>query len=277
MTAVKELNVEITEAQFEEISELVKRLAGINLHEGKKELVKARLAKRTRQLRLNNLEEYIAYVRNDTTGRELISMLDALSTNLTYFFRESQHFAYLRDHVLSKLIASGKKRLRIWSAGCSSGEEPYSIAMLLREHIPDLDRWDARILATDLSTRVLGMASRGEYSDERFKDTPKQYVHKYFDLVQSKPSKIYRASEKLRGMIHFARLNLMESWPMKGPFDVIFCRNVMIYFDKPTQNRLVNRYYDLLADGGMLFLGHSESLTGTQHRFRYVQPATYAR
>jgi chemotaxis protein methyltransferase CheR len=277
MTAVKELSAEITEAQFEEISELVKRLAGINLHEGKKELVKARLAKRTRQLRLNNLEDYIAYVRNDSTGREIICMLDALSTNLTYFFREPQHFSYLCEQILPKLRASGTRRLRVWSAGCSSGEEPYSIAMLLREHLPDLDKWDARILATDLSTRVLGIASRGEYGEERFKDTPKQYVHKYFDVVQSKPARIYRATEKLRGLIHFARLNLMESWPMKGPFDVIFCRNVMIYFDKPTQNRLVNRYYDLLADGGMLFLGHSESLTGTQHRFRYVQPATYAR
>lgn len=277
MTLTQELSAEITEAQFEEISELVKRLAGINLHEGKKELVKARLAKRTRQLGLKNLEAYISYVRNDNTGRELISMLDALSTNLTFFFRESQHFAYLRDHIVPRLVAAGQKRLRIWSAGCSSGEEPYSIAMLLREQVADLDRWDARILATDLSTRVLGIAARGEYGEERFKDTPKQFVHKYFEVVQSKPSKIYRATEKLRGMIHFARLNLMESWPMKGPFDVIFCRNVMIYFDKPTQNRLVNRYYDLLCDGGMLFLGHSESLTGTTHRFRYVQPATYAR
>lgn len=268
---------EITDKQFEEISELVKRLAGINLHEGKKELVKARLAKRTRQLKLPTLEAYIAYVRGDTSGRELVSMLDALSTNLTYFFREPAHFNFLKDKVLPQIQQRGNKRLRIWSAGCSSGEEPYSIAMLLREHIANVSSWDARVLATDLSTRVLAMATRGEYGKERFRETPPQLVQRYFDVVQSAPSKIYKASKDIRSMIHFARLNLMEPWPMKGPFDVIFCRNVMIYFDKPTQSRLVNRYYDLLAPGGYLFLGHSESLTGTQHQFRYVMPATYAK
>ena len=169
------------------------------------------------------------------------------------------------------------RKIRIWSAGCSSGEEPYSIAMLLNEVIPNIGCWDAKILATDLSTRVLDIAMRGQYSQQRFKETPKQLVSKYFNLTQSKPSKIYQAKSSIRNIISFARLNLMESWPMKGPFDVIFCRNVMIYFDKPTQNKLINRYYDLLSEGGMLFLGHSESLTGTQHQLKYCQPATYMR
>lgn len=275
MSLTVELNTDITDEQFEEISTLVKNLAGINLHDGKKELVKARLAKRTRQLKLSNLDQYISFVRSDHTGRELISMLDALSTNLTFFFRESQHFHYLKDKVLAQLVQRGDRKIRIWSAGCSSGEEPYSIAMLLNEAIPAIGNWDVRILATDLSTRVLDIALRGEYSQERFKDTPGQLVSRYFDQVQSDPSRIYLAKPAVKKMIHFARLNLMESWPMKGPFDVIFCRNVMIYFDKPTQNKLVNRYYDLLADGGMLFLGHSESLTGTKNNFKYCQPATY--
>jgi chemotaxis protein methyltransferase CheR len=277
MTVSSSEYVGITEAQFNEISALVKGLAGINLHDGKKELVKARLAKRTRQLKLRSLEEYIAYVRNDRTGRELISMLDALSTNLTYFFREPAHFHYLQEKILPEFVSSRRKRLRIWSAGCSSGEEPYSIAMLLHESLPDLNSWDARILATDLSTKVLGMAVNGEYTQERFRETPKHLVQKYFETVQQRPDKIHRAKPTIRKMIHFARLNLMEAWPMKGPFDVIFCRNVMIYFDKPTQNRLVNRYYDLLATGGHLFLGHSESLTGTTHKFKYVMPATYCK
>ncbi len=276
MSTVQHL-AEITDQQFEEISALVKRLAGINLHEGKKELVKARLAKRTRQLKLPNLEAYIDYVRQDNTGRELVSMLDALSTNLTFFFREPAHFNFLKERILPRIQQRGDYRLRIWSAGCSSGEEPYSIAMLLREHLVGIERWDARILATDLSTRVLGMATRGEYGKERFRETPPQLVQRYFDVVQTTPNKIYKASPAIRNMIHFARLNLMDHWPMRGPFDVIFCRNVMIYFDKPTQNKLVNRYYDLLAPGGYLFLGHSESLTGTQHQFRYVMPATYTK
>jgi chemotaxis protein methyltransferase CheR len=274
MSMVQHL-AEITDQQFQEISGLVKRLAGINLHEGKKELVKARLAKRTRQLKLGSLDEYIAYVRGDETGRELISMLDALSTNLTYFFRESAHFDFLKDRVIPRLMQQNHRRLRIWSAGCSSGEEPYSIAMLLREQIPDVDRWDAKILATDLSTLVLNTAMQGEYDRERFRDTPAQLVQRYFDIVETSPNKTYRAGKQIRDMIHFARLNLMERWPMKGPFDVIFCRNVMIYFDKPTQSQLVNRFHGLLGPGGYLFLGHSESLTGTQHEFRYVIPATY--
>ena len=181
------LNTAITDKQFEEISTLVKSIAGINLHEGKKELVKARLAKRTRQLKLNDLQQYIRYVKSDNTGREIVLMLDALSTNLTYFFREAQHFDYLCNVFLPRFQASGKRKLRIWSAGCSSGEEPYSIAMLLREHLPMGAGWDVKILATDLSTKVLNIASTGEYSQERFRDTPKHLVSKYFLLVLINP------------------------------------------------------------------------------------------
>lgn len=268
-----QIQTDCTNEQFEEISSMVHQLAGINLHDGKKELVKARLAKRIRQLQLRNLNEYIAYVRGDTSGRELVAMLDALSTNLTYFFREPKHFDFLRDEILPKLIE--RRKIRIWSAGCSSGEEPYSIAMLLMESVPSPASVDIRILATDLSTRVLAVACRGEYGQDAFRDTPPLLVHKYFQPLQTQPQRIYKVSPNLRKMIHFARLNLMESWPMKGPFDVIFCRNVMIYFDKPTQNQLVNRFYTLLTDGGALLLGHSESLTGTNHKFQYRQPATY--
>ncbi|MBN1556119.1 MAG: protein-glutamate O-methyltransferase CheR [Phycisphaerae bacterium] len=276
MQQFAQIQAEFTEEQFEEISALVHQLAGIHLHEGKKELVKSRLAKRTRQLQLRNLNEYITYVREDTTGRELILMLDAISTNLTFFFRESKHFDFLRETILPSLEQK-RKKIRIWSAGCSSGEEPYSVAILLHEVIPSAASRDIRILATDLSTRVLAVACRGEYGEDSFRDTPPPLVQKYFDLIQRQPQRLYRVSASLRNMIHFARLNLMDPWPMKGPFDVIFCRNVMIYFDKPTQNRLVNRFYDLLTEGGALLLGHSESLTGTKHRFRYHQPATYVR
>ncbi len=271
------LNADITEAQFEQISSLVRNLAGIDLHHGKKELVKARLAKRVRQLQLRSIEEYMSFVRNDRTGRELISMLDALSTNLTFFFRESQHFDYLKDHVLPRIMRAKTRRIRIWSAGCSSGEEPYSVAVLLNEMIPDIENRDVRILATDLSTRMLKIACRGEYEQDRFKDTNRRLISEYFECVQAEPGKIYQVRPSIRSLIHFARLNLMDDWPMKGPFDVIFCRNVMIYFDRSTQSRLVKQYYDLLAEGGILFLGHAESLTGETHGFKYCQPATYMR
>lgn len=271
------LSADITDAQFEQISSLVRNLAGIDLHNGKKELVKARLAKRVRQLQLRNIEEYISFARNDRTGRELVSMLDVLSTNLTFFFREPQHFHYLKDRVLPRIVQAKTRRIRIWSAGCSSGEESYSIAMLLNEMIPDIENRDVRILATDLSTRMLETACCGEYKQDRFKDTNRRLISKYFECVKTKPEKIYQARPSIRSLIHFARLNLMDNWPMKGPFDVIFCRNVMIYFDRSTQSRLVKRYYDLLAEGGILFLGHAESLTGETHGFKYCQPATYMR
>jgi chemotaxis protein methyltransferase CheR len=264
----------LSEGEFIQISNLVKELCGINLHDGKKELVKARLSKRMRQLGLTSFQQYIDYVRQQSE-REITTMLDILSTNLTYFFREPRHLEYLRDTILPEMSAKGPQRLRIWSAGCSSGEEPYSIGMVLNEALPNLDRWDAAILATDLSTRVLQTASQGCYREERFRELPRHMVSKYFLCTQFKPEKIYKAGPKLRKLVHFARLNLMEPWPMKGPFDVIFCRNVMIYFDKPTQGKLVNRYFDILKPGGMLFLGHSESLTGIDHKFKYVQPATY--
>ncbi|MFP4141638.1 MAG: CheR family methyltransferase [Planctomycetota bacterium] len=266
----------LSEAEFNEISEFVKRNCGINLHDGKKELVKARLGKRIRQLGMGSFRQYMDSVRNDSSGAELTTMLDQISTNLTFFFREHKHFEHLRETVIPAIRAKGKRRIRIWSAGCSSGEEPYSIAMLLNEAINDLVGWDTAVLATDLSTKVLGMAQRGVYRQERFRETPKHLVSKYFSVVEKRPDgNVYQAKSSIRKLIHFARLNLMENWPMKGPFDVIFCRNVMIYFDKTTQGRLVNRYFDILAPGGVLFIGHSESLTGTQHRYKYVQPAIY--
>ncbi len=267
----------LSEAEFNQISDFVKHKCGINLHDGKKELVKARLGKRIRHLQMRSFREYMDYVANDSTGSELTTMLDQISTNLTYFFREEKHFVHLRDKVIPALQEKGRKRLRIWSAGCSSGEEPYSIAMLLNEAVPNINTWDVAILATDLSTKVLGMAQRGLYRQERFRETARHLVTKYFSVSTAGGDKAYQAKDTLRKLIHFARLNLMEDWPMKGPFDVIFCRNVMIYFDKPTQGQLVNRYFDLLTPGGVLFLGHSESLTGIQHCYKYVQPAIYQR
>jgi chemotaxis protein methyltransferase CheR len=269
---------ELSDAEFEEISDFIMSVCGINLHEGKRELVKARLSKRLRTLGVSDFREYLQYVQSDETGSELTSMLDVISTNLTCFFREAQHFTYLKDSLIPSLAASKEnndRRLRIWSAGCSSGEEPYSIAISLLESLPNASQWDARILATDLSTRVLARAREGLYDAERLKGMPAPLVSRYFHRLGGQSSLEYGANETLRKMIHYARVNLMDSWPMKGPFDAIFCRNVMIYFDKPTQAKLIKRFQDLLAEGGIMFIGHSESLAGIKHDFQYVQPAVY--
>ena len=271
------LSAELTEAQFNEVSDLIKGLCGINLHDGKKELVKARLTKRLRQLHLGSFGEYLALVRSDPTGSELIAMIDALSTNLTSFFRENEPFAHVVRETIPAIIrdAGPERRLRVWSAGCSSGEEPYSIAITLHENIPDLSLWDAKVLATDISTRMLTAARTGVYSAERIKTISPQLRSRYLECVQTKPDRMFRVNASLRNMVTFGRLNLMENWPMKGPFDIIFCRNVMIYFDKETQGNLVRRFWKLLRPGGTLYVGHSESLTGVEHQFRYVQPTIY--
>ncbi len=268
---------ELSEAQFTKISNLVKTRAGINLHDGKRELVRSRLTKRLRQLGLDTFDQYIQRVSMDRSGAELTTMLDILSTNLTHFFRESQHFDFLRALALPELMATRRsmRHIRVWSAGCSSGEEPYTLAIVLNECVPPDQGWDVRILATDLSTQVLATAREGVYSAQRMKGTPPDLLSRYFTLTETKPEKLYKAKPAIRQMVHFARLNLMEPWPMQGPFDIIFCRNVMIYFDKPTQGQLVRRYHDVLAPGGYLFIGHSESLTGVQHDFDYVQPTVY--
>ncbi|GAF81234.1 unnamed protein product, partial [marine sediment metagenome] len=218
---------------------------------------------------------------NDGSAGELTAMLDVISTNLTSFFRENGHFEYLAQTALPRFAAgaskSGVRRIRAWSAGCSSGEEPYSMGICLQENLPEFSRWDVRILATDLSTKVLGKAAQGVYEAERVEQVSPELRNRYFTRVPQRSDRLYTINESVRRMITFGRLNLMGSWPMRGSFDIIFCRNVMIYFDKPTQGRLVDRYWDLLAPGGLLFIGHSESLTGIKHRFRYVQPTVYQR
>jgi chemotaxis protein methyltransferase CheR len=265
------ISKELNDAQFGAIRDLTYRLCGINLHEGKEGLVRTRLAKRVTLLGLESFDAYIAHVSDERNSAELAEMVDALTTNKTSFFRENQHFDFLRREVLP----NAGPRLRIWSAGCSTGEEPYTLAMLLREELaPGVD---ARILATDISARVLATARHGVYSATTVQEIPPALLARHFAKQPHHGATAYRASDSLRSMIRFARLNLMAEWPMNGPFEAIFCRNVMIYFDRVTQERLVNRFWELLTPGGHLFVGHSESLTSLNHRFQYVQPALYLR
>jgi chemotaxis protein methyltransferase CheR len=265
----------ISPSQFNKISGLVYRASGIDLRAGKQELVKSRLARRLQALGVKDFEQYLGYIERDQSGQELMNMVESLTTNKTCFFREPAHFDYLRQQILPRLNAA--PRIRIWSAGCSSGEEAYSIAMLLRETLRDIDRRDVRILATDLSTEMLARAREGLYQAETLGEMPAALLRKHFTREEGQPAPAYRINPDLKAMVRLARLNLMEAWPMKGAFDLIFCRNVMIYFDKPTQQALVGRFWKLLSPGGHLFVGHAESLIAAAHGFRYVQPAIYVK
>ena len=265
-------SLKLSSQQFDKISRLVYQVSGIDLHEGKEELVKARLIKRLRYLKIFGFDRYLKYLANDKNGNEVQAMVDVLTTNKTNFFRESEHLEYLRNEIIPGL---GNDQIRLWSAGCSSGEEPYSIAITLCEAIPDIGKRDIKILATDISDRMMERARQGLYNEETLKGLPPQLKRKYFQKADSGISQRYRVVTQLQSMVCFAKLNLMEEWPMRGMFDVIFCRNVMIYFDKQTQEKLVKRFWSLLRAGGYLMVGHSESLTFMAHDYRYIKPAVY--
>jgi len=272
-------SIELTERDFRKISNLVYDHCGINLHDGKKELVRARLAKRLRLGKFRTFSEYMQNVLEDKTGNELSILIDSLSTNLTSFFREPQHFEFIQNKFLQLLLDRKRKlhnyKIRVWSAGCSSGEEPYSIAIVLLDAIQGRGRWDVKVLATDISTSMLEIAKTGLYDAERVKPVPSLQKQKYLVPHRSNGQKVLEVSRQLRDAVIFSYLNLMNDWPIKGPLDFIFCRNVMIYFDKTTQASLINRFWDLLDSGGILFTGHSESLTGIEHKFKYIQPTIY--
>jgi chemotaxis protein methyltransferase CheR len=265
------MNADLKDSDFDRISKLVYEQCGINLHEGKKELVKARLGKRLREGNFRSFADYYGYVTTREGQEELITMIDSISTNLTYFFREESHFRKL-EKIIPKL--SENKKLNLWCAGCSTGEEPYSIAMTVREHV-NSSAVDVKILATDISTKVLKTAQAAVYPTERTDKIPQPLLRKYFQYGTGPSSGFYRVKKELRDLIEFRRLNLIEPFPQQFRFDVIFCRNVMIYFDKVTQSVLVNKYYEHLEKGGYLFVGHSESLTGLSHPFKYSEPSIY--
>jgi chemotaxis protein methyltransferase CheR len=265
---------ELSEKHFRAICDIVYSACGICLKDGKKALVRARLVKRLRALRLGSFEEYIDYLGGEQGTVELPHMIDAMTTNKTGFFRENDHFDYLAVQVLPKL---DRRRLRFWTAACSSGEEPYSLAITLFENLPDIDARDVKILATDISYRMLEKGKAGVYGADSVASVDRMLLSRYFDVARREHPSQYRIKDRIRAMVHMGYLNLLEPWPMRGPFDVIFCRNVMIYFDKTVQQRLIDRFWDLISPGGYLFVGHSEGLSAVKHRFRYVKPAVYVK
>jgi chemotaxis protein methyltransferase CheR len=268
-------DLHLSEAEFDRIRELVREHTGIALAETKRQLVYGRLARRLRALRLTSFSEYIKLLENGEAA-ELEEFTNAVTTNLTSFFREPHHFEFLAQELLPGLVArAASRRLRIWCCAASTGEEPYSIAMVLREAQALLAGWDAKVLATDLDSNVLGQGKWGVYARERFEAMDRKRIARFFEQVSGDDR--LSACDELRDLITFKQLNLMQAWPMKGPFDAIFCRNVVIYFDKDTQRALFERMAALQRPGDFLFLGHSESLHRVSERYELIGRTIYRR
>jgi len=268
----------LSNSEFDRLRELVREHTGIALSDAKRQLVYSRLARRLRALQLPSFAEYIQLLERGE-AKELEEFTNAVTTNLTSFFREPHHFDYLGQEMLPAMVKrnGGLRRMRIWCCAASTGEEPYSIAMVLREAGALLAGWDVKLLATDLDSAVLAHGSAGIYANERFENVNRKRVERFFDKGTGKQAGKLRAREELRSLITFRQLNLMHGWPMRGPFDAIFCRNVIIYFDKPTQRALFERMATLQKPGDFLFLGHSESLYRVSDRYELVGRTIYRR
>lgn len=264
----------ISVEEFQRLRTIIYEESGIALSDQKRTLLASRLSKRLRELGLETFSDYYDKLMEDPTREEFTRMLDLISTNKTDFFREPKHFEFLRDVILPNM--ESERRIRIWSSACSTGEEPYTIAMTLFENVDNPSQWDFKILASDLSTRVLAKAAAGMYEEERFRDVPPDVLHRHFLRGRGDSAGLFKVKPHLTGTIQFRRINLMdERFPIKTPLDLIFCRNVMIYFDRPTQETLVNKFHRYLKPGGYLFIGHSESLQWVQHPFKAVAPTIY--
>jgi chemotaxis protein methyltransferase CheR len=261
----------LSDQDFEAIRRLAYAKFGLDLRKGKEELVAARLSKKLREYGMESFRQYYRHVLDDATGEALVGLIDALTTNHTSFLREPAHFDFLRLQIVPALGTRG--RVEIWSAACSSGEEPYSIACSLLD--AGVDPSLVRIWATDISTRVLKTAREAVYPAERFQGVPKEWMQKYLMRGTGKWEGWLRIRREVRSLVEFQRVNLIEPLAMGFTFPVIFCRNVMIYFDKPTQEEVIRRLSSRLEPGGWLLVGHAESLAGVNHTLRYIRPAVY--
>lgn len=263
-------------ADFERLRALSFAHSGIRVPDDKFNMFYSRIAKRLRALGLTRFSEYCDIVE-DRADPEFTEFINAITTNLTSFFRENHHFEYLRHHLVPewRREKADSRRLRGWSAGCSTGEEPYSILMTLLESDLPCSRWDVKLLATDLDTRVLETAANGVYDSDRVNRLDEQRLQRWFLKGNAHQAGRVRVKDEVRDFIHFKQLNLIGPWAMKGPFDFIFCRNVLIYFDNPTKQMLIERFENLLAPGGHLFIGHSESLHSVHHGFENLGQTIY--
>jgi len=265
----------LTPAQFDQIAVIARERWGLSLHAGKIPLVTSRLAAFLRKSEFSDVAGYLRHLERGADEKDMLALFDLLSTNVTSFFRDRAHFDYLERELFTAL-ARGKltlpgRRLRIWSAGCSTGCEPYTLAMIAHDHMQDLRGWDVQILATDLSNYAVKEARTGLYDRDVIKDLPSDVLSRHFDRAGDR----WAIKPHLKEMVRVGQLNLMDPWPMRGPFDVIFCRNVMIYFDGPTREEMVNRFAELLRPGGIFAVGSAETLASMKTGLRSAMPSLY--
>ena len=275
---VRAREFDFRDEDFRALKELVKDMTGINLADSKRELVYGRISRRLRVLGLGSFAEYRALLESQDS-EELTEFTDAMTTNLTAFFREGHHFEYLRDEFLRPRAADarGSRRIRMWSSACSSGEEPYSMAMTVCETLPEWRQWDIKILATDLDTQMLARAQSGIYTEDRMKGLSQQRIQRFFRPLAEGSTRGFQVLPELRSLITFKPINLMHDLPMPGPLDAIFCRNVVIYFDKDTQRDLFSRIAKVQQPGNLLFLGHSETLFKVSDQYALIGKSMYRR
>jgi chemotaxis protein methyltransferase CheR len=274
----REREFDFSDEDFNALRSLVKKIAGINLADSKRELVYGRISRRLRVLGLNSFAQYRHVLEGRDSG-ELTEFCDAMTTNLTSFFREAHHFDYLRDEVLLRRAADSgsSRRIRMWSSACSSGEEPYSIAMTICEALPNWRQWDIKILATDLDSHMLARAQRGIYAADRLAGLAPKRLQQFFRPSTDEGAGAFEVTADLKSLITFKPINLMHPLPMPGPLDVIFCRNVVIYFDKDTQRELFSRIALVQRPDDLLFLGHSETLFKVSDQYGLIGKSMYRR
>jgi len=259
---------------FNQLRTIIYQTSGIALSEKKENLVASRIGKRMRALGINTHKDYLEMVKSNETGEEIAEMLDAISTNVTSFFRESNHFQFV-ETIFKEWLAQGQKIFRFWSAACSTGEEPYTLAMVIREVMAD-HKIDIKILGTDINTKVLQACRNGVYKEDKMKSVPQVLRDRYAEYQMVDGVNSYAIKTELKKLISFCRLNLSKPpFPMSGPFDIVLCRNVMIYFDDEVRKRLLDEIYRLIKPGGYLLVGHAESLTGMLSGFKPVKPSVY--
>lgn len=269
--------IALSDKEFWQLAHYIKDNYGINLKEEKKTLLMGRLQNVLLEHKFNSFSDYFEYILSDKTGEAIVTLINKVTTNHTFFMRETDHFEFFKREVLPYLVSKKKdkdKDLRIWSAGCSSGEEAYTLAMIIDDFFGNEKKaWDTKILATDISNQVLDIATKGIYANDRIASLPAQWKLSYFRKLNNENSVLV---DKIKNEVIFRKFNLMSTtFPFKKKFDVIFCRNVMIYFDHQTKAELVQKFYDGTESGGYLFIGHSESLNRNETKYRYIKPAIY--
>lgn len=268
--------ISLSDAEFEKLRDLVFKVSGISLAETKKELVVSRFTKRVKALKLQNFSEYYDLLVSPSGFSEVQNFINSITTNKTDFFRESHHFDFLVNTFIPQVISSGRRIVRIWSAACSTGEEPYTIAMVMAKHLVEPYNIPVKILATDIDTNVLKTAVRGVYESGVLNTVPEEYMKKYFLRGKGESLGLFKIKDEIRQMVTFKQLNFIASeYPVTSTFDIIFCRNVIIYFNPETKRMVVNRLFRYLNDGGYIMMGHSETLFNMIDGLVYLKNTIY--